>query len=310
MLPAEGVLRAAHRWLDLLERSDVVHAAALIRSEARLTDLSMTQYASALDWLRTIGFVVDASFGSALHPDLRGLSGSAKGQHLYRSSLQALDPPWLLDAEVLIQDEADLPQDALRLAELFGLDDSAAVLGIRQVHGRVDLEARARVGAAGEAALVALLEARWPGSTSHASLRDDGLGYDAAFTLADRTWHLEIKSTTRRGQLVIYLSRHELEVAARDPDWCLAVVGLDESLAATAVVTVDRERLLQRVPVDAHAGVRWESARYQLNPADLSARLPFLGDQPARALLQIPGEASGFSWTPEELQVPRRGCGP
>jgi hypothetical protein len=301
VLPAEGVLRAAQRWLDLLERSDVVQAAALIRSEARLTDLSTTQYASALDWLRAVGFVVDGSFGSALHPELRGLSGSAKGQHLFRSSLQALDPPWLLDAEILIQDEADLPQDALRLAELFGLNDSAAVVGIRQVHGRVDLEARARVGAAGEAALVALLEARWPGSTIHASLRDDSLGYDAAFTLADRTWHLEIKSTTRRGQLVIYLSRRELEVAARDRDWCLVVVGLDDFLAATAVVAVDRERLLHRVPVDAHVSVRWESARYQLNAADLSARLPFLNDQSARAALQMSGEAPTFAWAPEHL---------
>jgi hypothetical protein len=298
MLPAEGVLRAAHRWLDLLQRSDVAQAAALIRAEGRLTDLTPTQYASALDWLRAVGFVVEGAGGSTLAPDLIALSSVDQAQNLYRRSVQDLDPPWLPDADILVQDEADLPQDALRLARVFGLDDTAAVIGIRQVHGRVDLAARARVGAAGEAGLVALLEAQWPGSTNHVALRDDGLGYDVAFTLRGRTWHLEIKSTTRRGQLVIYLSRHELEVAARDPDWCLVVVGLDASLAATDLASVHRNTLLSRAPSDGDAAVRWESARYRLTALDLSVRLPFLDDGTSRALIPSVGETSAFAWMP------------
>lgn len=298
MLPAEGVLRAAQRWVDLLERSNETQAAALIRAEARLTDLSTTQYASALEWLRVVGLVADGSGGSELAPGICGLSSADKAEDLYRRSVQDLDPPWLLDADVLIEDEADLPQDALRLARLFGLDDQTALTGIRQVHGRVDLAARACVGAAGEAALVALLESQRPGSTNHVARYDDGLGYDVAYTVGDRTWHLEVKSTTRRGQLVVHLSRHELEVAARDPDWCLVVVGLDEALAAADVASIGRDTLLGRAPLDGHASVAWESARYRLTALDVSARLPFLDDETARVLIPGAGQTSAFAWMP------------
>lgn len=63
------------------------------------------------------------------------------------------------------------------------------------------------------------LERRWPGSTRHVALTDDGLGYDLAFSCRGRTLHLEVKTTGRRGRLVLYLSRHEHEVALLDPDW-------------------------------------------------------------------------------------------
>ena len=48
--------------------------------------------------------------------------------------------------------------------------------------GKVDTAARERVGAAGEAALVALLRERTDGRVDHVSTWSDGFGYDIAFS--------------------------------------------------------------------------------------------------------------------------------
>ena len=66
------------------------------------------------------------------------------------------------------------------------------------------------------------------------ALKDDGLGYDVVGPLPTAMWHLEVKSTTRRGRLVIRISRLEYEIGAMDPLWRLVIVGLDSQHEAAA----------------------------------------------------------------------------
>lgn len=303
MLPGDGVLRAAHRWLRLLQTSTLPQAWGLIRADAAYTDLTPTQYASALDWLRTVRLLQSSDSGTQLAPAAAGLTDLGARQLLFGRSLESAAPAWLPDADALVRDSSELPQDAVDLAAALGLDDTAALLMVRQVHGRIDLAERARIGAVGEQGLAALLEQRWPGSTHHVALTDDGLGYDLAFTPGERTWHLEVKTTSRRGRLVLYMSRHEHEVALLDPDWRLVVVGLSGGGALGALATARHHMLQGRAPQDRDSTARWESARHQLLPADLGPGLTFLGPPPESDKASMlycghSGSSDPFMWMP------------
>ena len=230
MLPADSIARAAARWLGVLRRSTLTQAWSLIRADTRYADLTQTQYASALEWLRAMDLIADGPDGATLSPVVRTLPESLGNQLLFERSLEQASPAWLPDADVLIPDESEVPQDAANLARTLGIPELSAFLAIRQVHGRVDLAQRTRVGSAGEVVLRDLLEKAWPGSTTHVAQTDDGFGYDLVFRCNCIEWHLEVKSTTRRGRLVIYLSRHEHDVGLREPNWRLVVVGLDNQL--------------------------------------------------------------------------------
>lgn len=280
---------------------------ALVRADSSYTDLTQTQYADALDWLGTTGILQEGEGGLCLPSALIAWPGDQVHQLVFARALEASLPPWLPDADILVSDSSELPQDAASLAAELGLGDQAALSTIRQVHGRLDLEQRAAVGAAGEMALVRLLEARWPGSTVHVALTDDGFGYDIAFLLGGVEWHLEVKSTTRRGRLVIYLSRHEHEVSLRDPNWRLVVVGLRGDQSPAAVATVDHGRLCHRAPTDAHPGSHWQSVRHQVSSSDLQPGLGFLDvhrvlDRSASHQLLSAGIEAGaaFAWMPAD----------
>lgn len=298
MLPADAILRAAQRWIQLLSRSTFVQAAALIKADPAYTDLSQTQYASALDWLRSTGMLIETSHGASVEPSVLRLSGPALRQLLFSRALESAAPPWLADADTLVDDEDELPQDATKLAQALELDDRQALVALRQLHGRIDLAERARVGAAGEAALVAILEEQWPGSTRHASLEDDGLGYDITFQPTDTEYHLEVKSTTRRGRLTIYLSRHEHEIAQLDPRWHLIVVGLDAGGQAAAIATTREATLLARSPLDQTPAARWESVRHRLTAADLDSGLQLDDLTPPASSLLGEGGSRTFAWMP------------
>jgi hypothetical protein len=58
----------------------------------------------------------------------------------------------------------------------------------------------------------------------HVSKFDDSAGFDVQFTMPDQCWHLEVKTTVRRGRLTIHLSRNEYCVSRRDDGWALAEV--------------------------------------------------------------------------------------
>jgi len=279
-------------------------ASALIRADVALADLSITQYAQGLEWLGRIGLVQDGPQGPRAVDGLDKLPPYELHARLLEASLDALRPPWLQDADLLVRTAEDLPQDIVSLAGTLNVSDDTALLTVGMVHGRIDLEQRAEVGSAGELCVIDLLEEFWPGSTRHVAAEHDGMGYDVAFTHDGAVWHLEVKSTTRRGRLVVHLSRHEHEVALRDPAWRLIAVGLDEERHLACLATIGYSDLAARAPQDRHSGGRWEAVRYAIAPEYVAGGLPFVAKPPAsgssRFLLaaEMTAASTGFAWMP------------
>lgn len=277
MLPPERITRAARRWLDLLQRSSANQAWGLLQANAAYSDLPPSAYLQALDWLRSLGFLEPVGADSRLSPDVAGLPLGPRDQLLYARGLAYDAPFWLPDADSLVTGPAELPDDAAAFAEQLGLTDVQALAGVGQARGKVDTELTAEIGLRGERALCAALEAAWPGSTCHLAALDDGWGYDIAFTPApDEQWHLEVKTTTRRGRLSTYLSRNEHAVAATDSAWRAIAVGIGSDGALAAIATVKLGVLAERAPRDTSHTARWASTRYDLRAADLDRGLPFL----------------------------------
>ena len=136
---------------------------------------------------------------SADRPRSKAFPDQQLNQLLFERTLERSMPAWLADADFLVPDPGEVPQDAASLAEVLGLSEQASFLAIRNVHGHIDLAERARVGLAGERALIEFLECRWPGSTTHIAEANDGFGYDVLFRHGKEHWHLEVKTTIRRG---------------------------------------------------------------------------------------------------------------
>jgi uncharacterized protein DUF3883 len=282
MLPAEAVVRAASRWLVLLEKSSFAEAGAILRANTDYLDLTYTQYSVGLEWLGEVGLIVRGEHGYVVTAEAARLSPEERNQLLFMKAVEGSDRPWLPDADLLIQNVEDLPEEAAELGASLGLSEDSTLVGIRQVHGHIDLELRRVIGGAGERALVAALEHQWPGSTVHVALEHDGYGYDVAFQHpGGRSWHLEVKSTTRQGRLVLHLSRQEHDVGRLDPAWQLLVVGLDSDHELECLATSTGEALFGQAPRDTPAGAKWQSASYELGPADLRSGLDFLDALPS-----------------------------
>lgn len=288
MLPPERVTRAARRWLDLLQRSSANQAWGLLQANTAYSDLPPSAYLQALDWLRSLGFLEPIGADSRLSPNVAELPPGPRHQLLYARGLVYDAPLWLPDADSLITGPDELPDDAAAFAEQLSLSDTQALAGVSQARGKVNAEITAEIGLRGERALCAALEVAWPGSTCHLATFDDGWGYDIAFTPApDEQWHLEVKTTTRRGRMSAYLSRNEHAVAAADPFWRAVAVGIDSDGALAAVATVKLGVLAERAPQDTSPAARWASTRYDLRAADLDRGLPFLPHP-------LPPEAAGL----------------
>lgn len=300
-------MRAASRWLRLLRTSTLSQAASLIRADAAYTDLTQTQYSSALDWLKVVRLLLEGPEGLLLPAASRALPEMETNQLLFERTVECAAPAWLPDADLLIPDKDALPQDVAIIAATLNLSDTAALWAIRNVHGRVDVSHRSELGAAGERALIELLERHWPGTTAHVSAIDDGFGYDVLFRHRGIEWHLEVKTTLRRGRLVAYLSRHEYEVSLRDPYWRLVVVGLNEQGLPCAVATVEHPTVFNRTPQDVCLGARWQSVSHQLAASDLRGGLSFIDvpiDELRRGLcdgaVDEPGQVwRRFGWMPQ-----------
>lgn len=305
MLPAEPIVRAAKRWLRLLRTSTVSQAAALIRADAAYTDLTQTQYSSALEWLGVVSFLSDRTGSLELESSIKHLPDLETAQLLFERAIEVGAPAWLPDADVLVPDADAVPQDAAMVAATLELSDSMTLSAIRHVHGRVDASSRQSLGADGERGLIQVLEQQWPGSTVHVAATDDGFGYDVLFRHSGIEWHLEVKTTLRRGRLVVYISRHEYEVSVRDPHWRLIVVGLNEQRRVRAIATVSHQAVFGRTPQDVCLEARWQSTSYQLGANDLHAGLNFVGasmEVLQRGLCSEVGEPmesrSSFGWMP------------
>lgn len=277
MLPASSIVLAALRWVGLLRVCSVDQASSAIRSNASYTDLTQTQYASGFELLKNISFISDSRLGDlGLRGDIQAVPDDEIRQLLFERVLVRAVPAWLQDADVLITAPDEIPQDADSLAQTLNLKSESAFLAIGNARGKVDSSERSRVGLAGELALIDLLEREWPGSTFHVSQVSDGFGYDIVFRHENLDLHLEVKATTRRGRLVIHLSRHEQEVGQYDRNWHLVVVGLNDDLQIEAVATVKHRALWQRAPRDVCSEAKWESAVHEIGLTDLEPGLAFI----------------------------------
>ena len=305
-LPAKAIVQASARWLHLLQKSTVSQAAVILKADAAYVDLTMTQYGLGLDLLKQLGALrkhVDGSW--VLSPDVANLPVGERQQLVFERLLEYSAPAWLRDADVLVPDQSEVPLDAVLTAEALELSEHTAFSVIQNVHGHIDLEQRRLTGLAGEQALLRLLEQRWPGSTTHVAAVSDSFGYDILFRHEGREWHLEVKTTGRRGRLLMYLSRHEYEVSLRDPLWRLVVAGVDSALDLRAVATVKHSVFAARGPVDSCTESRWQSASHELTAPDLQRGFAFIaeadfwesGNDPAGPETPEPA-ASRFLWLP------------
>jgi hypothetical protein len=232
-------------------------------------DTTQTQYMSALDWLKSLALIDVAIGGARLTDRSASVLPANTGQLLLEAALEHSRPPWLLDADSLVTTVGDLPTDVLSAAAVLEIADPAVLTSVRRVHGKIDLKERSRVGSAGEGVLIEALEESWPGSTVHIAAANDGFGYDVAFRLDDVEWHLELKATTRKGRLKIYLSRNEFEIGQQDALWRLVVLGLGEDLKLRAIATVKPGTIAPRVPLDRSSRSTWQSVAFELTPPDL-----------------------------------------
>ncbi|MEU6231460.1 DUF3883 domain-containing protein [Kitasatospora sp. NPDC047058] len=277
-LPAEGTLKAAVRWLRALRTADVKRARALFTHHDAYADLTPAQYTDGLDWLRRIGLVPlprQATVVSALEERLLTLQ-------LLERSLEAARPDWVTDGDATTGDGGQMPAAGQAIAEVLGLSDSEAAAAVAKAR----LTERARVGAAGEHALVALLRRSASADVVHVSAFSDRFGYDIAVESERSSIHLEVKTTTNGSGRTFFLSRHEYETMRTDPAWQLVFLVLDEQDQLASVRTVSRSWIAEAVPRDHDShGVQWASARFSLPPAALTPGISSLhghlrGDAP------------------------------
>jgi hypothetical protein len=307
MLPSDAIIKGSLRWIRLLRTSSTLSQAWLIvRTDSRYTDLTQSQYATALELLKNIGIFEEYSGSSILAEQWQLLPVRQMSQLLFEKIIEYDAPAWLPDADILIPDPSELPDDALRLAHALNLHEHQSFGAVRNLQRRVDLAKRKLIGDAGELALLRCLEDNFPGSTIHVASLGDGYGYDIAFEHNQREWHLEVKSTTRRGRMTIYLSRHEYEVSCYDPAWLLIVVGLDSNLQLKAVGTIRAGYLASLAPVDVGMEARWQSVAYDVSGKHLTQGIYLPeGDHykvvlPNHLVAPPQDQQAWFAWMPQD----------
>jgi hypothetical protein len=272
-LPPEPVLVAAKRWLELLPSSGgVPRAQALLTTHTEFSDLTPTQYATALTWLRDLGLLEHV--GSAVPAASQVLS----------AIFEKAAPPWVQDADRLVQSPDELPSDILSAGEALGFDANGVYQQLVTSWGKVDTAARERVGGAGEAALVALLRDVPGAQVEHVAAWSDGFGYDIAFAHESVATHLEVKSTTRLSRFTAYLSRHEYSVMLRDERWVLVTVRLTADLEVAGVGSVPREWIAANAPRDESPFGSWASVKLEVPEDVIVSGIPQLSE-PAAGLL-------------------------
>lgn len=264
-VPPSPILRAAARWMEQLRHSDVRKARALFMSHNAFSDLTPSQYAAGLSWLEAAGLVSDSHAMPLDRPMEIALYSAA-----------IADAFWLEDAALLVPNASELPHDAERAADALGLSADDAFVLLHEVSGKIDLAERGRIGLGGELALLGLLRRETHAEVHHVAAISDGYGFDISVGAESFTGHLEVKSTTRRGRLTFFLSRHEFETMRRDAFWHLVAVRLDHNLELRSVATVSREWIDRAVPVDRSAHGRWESTRLDVPLESLVSGLPMI----------------------------------
>lgn len=304
MLPSRPIIIGCLRWLDLLRTSSISQTSLILRSDPQFTDLTQGQYQLALELLKNLGALKNQLQSWVLAEHYRVLPRAQIRNLLFEKIIESSAPAWLPDSDLLIPDPSDIPGDAATVACVLGLKELEAFRGIRNVHSRIDLAKRKQIGDAGELALLQFLEQYRPGSTVHVASLSDGFGYDIAFQHGDCEWHLEVKSTTRRGRMNIHVSRHEYEESTRDPNWRLIIIGLDRNLQMVAIATLRPGHLVALAPSDISSKARWQSAAFEIVENNLIRGLRLFDEIPHKApltgslQLQTGCPETWFEWLP------------
>ncbi|WP_411107153.1 DUF3883 domain-containing protein [Streptomyces sp. cmx-4-9] len=269
------------RWLERLPVSSTARCRALFTNHADFSDLTPTQYEAAYAWLGENGLL-----GNGV-----GSGSGAVGERVFRAALASSGAAWLPDADVLVRGPAELPQDALRAAEALGIPEDEAYGQLKAVFGKVDTEARAVIGRAGELALLGLIAEAALARVEHVAAYSDGFGYDIAVHARQHPLHIEVKSTVRRGRTGFYLSRNEYETMRCDPAWQLVAVQLTPGHAVAAVSSVPARWISAQVPQDRGSFGRWEACRIDVPPDALVPGIPRLAPllRAGAARLLLPG---------------------
>jgi hypothetical protein len=251
--------------LERLPDTGTARCRALFTTHAKFSDITPTQYDAAHAWLTETGLLAD------LH------SNVPVRLRVFASALLSAGTHWLPDADLLVRDPSELPEDALRTARALDLDQDQAYEQLQAAWGKVDLEERSRIGAAGEAALVELLTASTAARIEHVAAYSDGFGYDIAVHAGRHSLHLEVKATLRRNRLAIYLSRHEFETMLRDSHWLLVLIRMSrDDLNIDAVGSLSNDWISSQVPRDHGVHGRWQSCRLEVPQAEVTAGIPGL----------------------------------
>lgn len=276
-LPRHAIAIAGARWIDLLSRSDEEMAWTIISSRRDYADLATHQYREARDWLLGIGALLDTESGVQLSPELREATHDLALLRVFELAVLASPPPWLeaLNSEAI--DEVDMPFGVEEFCNALGVQPLRAARAIHGIVSKVDPRRNEEIGSAGEEALFEALDEILPGNVTHVSLVSDHFGYDIAVDAIGVEWHIEVKTTTRKGRLMVYVTRHELEVAMRDPGWIMVVVGMDPNLQMLAIGTIRGSRLIKRRPRDFDGGSKWQVVGLEIRHDELERGLPFIG---------------------------------
>ncbi|MYT71535.1 MULTISPECIES: DUF3883 domain-containing protein [unclassified Streptomyces] len=215
-------------------------------------DLTAAQYLASLNWLRSTGLV-----------DVRDRPAWLNAEAGLRTFLMAAE-----SASPGCSSQPDMIREA---GDAFGAPASVLQAVTGEVRGKADLEERARIGAAGERALVqALRQAGW--GVRHVSEESDAFGYDIAVTGAfGRQLHLEVKSTLLSGARTAYLTRHEYRTMLGDDAWQMIAVRLGKRDQLLSIVTVDRGWIESVVPSDRSRDAAWHSTRLDIPDGQTTA---------------------------------------
>lgn len=274
-LPPNSILQAAIRWLQQLRHSSPDRARAMFTAHPRYGDLTLTQYEAGLEWLQSAGLVS----GSGSVHDARFAGTFSDEAAVLEAALEHAHPPWVRYADRIIGSADELPDDLVSAAECLGLDARDGLAAARQVWGKVDTSLREEIGNAGELALAQLLACNTAAEVIHVAAQADGYGFDIMVRSGRHRANLEVKSTTRRGRLSIYLSRNEYEVMRADPNWHLVVLLLDNARDVTAIGSVSSSWVREMAPADGSNESSWQSARFDVPPGvprpGLTSSLPW-----------------------------------
>lgn len=109
-------------------------------------------------------------------------------------------------------------------------------------------------------------------NVTHVSLKDDSLGFDIvtpSVSNHELTLHVEVKTSVRPGDdFIFFLSRNEYEVAQKDRNWVMLLVGKVEG-AHQLLGRLYCEDLEPIMPVDIDKNAQWASVRVRIDRASL-----------------------------------------